>query len=142
MGHMPTLLFPDRETLGRALAGGATPGSVSQAPARVGFDDQGRRWLATDGPISREALGALIKLGVQSIAGPPGDPVERVSCWHQLVPLRSVPFRPEDLGRPALFEVSATQWAAVAGEVRRLGEGHVSFRWLTDPTAEDSAGRL
>src|SRR5262249_35144885 len=137
---MPTLIFPDRDTLRRALASGVVPGLVSLAPARTGSDDQGRLWLVPGVPLSREMVGALVKLGVQVQTSVGGEPTETVSCWQQLIPLRAVPFRPDNLGGSMFFELPIERLSEVAGEVRRLSKRPFGFRWLSDPGEDAAAG--
>jgi hypothetical protein len=137
---MPTLFFPDRDTLRRALASGVVPGLVSLAPARTGSDEHGRLWLVPDAPISRETLGGLVRLGVKVQASTSAQPTETVSCWQQLIPLRAVPFRPDDLGGQVLFELPIERLSEMAGEMRRLSRRPFSFRWLDDPGKDIDTG--
>ena len=51
---MPTIFFANLDALRLALASGAVPSAVGAAPARVGFDTQGRLWLQPEVPLPRD----------------------------------------------------------------------------------------
>src|SRR5947209_6274739 len=124
---MPTLLFPDRDTLRLALASGVVPAAVSGRPARGGFDDQGRLLVAPESPLARETLAGLVRLGVQVLGPDAVGPSDAVASWQQLLPLEPVAFQPGAVAGPVLFELPASRFAGLAGEVRRLGRQPFAF---------------
>src|SRR4051794_11254223 len=129
---MPTIFFADLDALRLALASGAVPSAVSGAPARAGFDAQGRLWLEPAVAPGRGAAAALARLGaaVQGTSG--ADLTDPVACWPQLLPLQPPP--PPDAAAPpvpVLFELAdARDLPALAAEVRRLGARRVGVRWF------------
>src|SRR5438067_3980894 len=137
---MPAIFFADLDALRLALASGAVPPAVSRAPARAGFDAQGRLWLEPAVPPGRDAAAALARLGaaVQGTSG--ADLAEQVSCWPQLLPLQPAPLPPADAPPvPVLFELpDGRGLAALAAEARRLGAGRVGVRWTEGEGTEPS----
>src|SRR5687768_10540827 len=99
---MPAIFFADLDALRLALASGAVPPAVGRAPARAGFDAQGRLWLQPAVPLAREAAAALARFGaaVQGTSG--ADLTEEVACWPQLLPLQPAPF---GAPAPVLFDL-------------------------------------
>src|SRR5437763_5902607 len=119
---MPAIFFADLDALRLALASGAVPPAVSRAPARAGFDAQGRLCLEPAVPPGRAAAAALARLGaaVQGTSG--ADLTDQVACWPQLVPLQPAPLPADAPPVPVLFELAGGRdAAALAAEVRRLG---------------------
>jgi cellulose synthase operon protein C len=139
---MPALFFPERDTLRQVLTGGGIPSTVSAAPARAGFDDQGRLWLSTSAWLSRETLVVLTRYGVR-VQGAGGAPAsEAVTCWHELVPLEAVLPTPEQFAGPVLFEAPGAAFTALAGEIERLGAHSYSYHWSQDLDGDAADDRV
>jgi FtsH ternary system domain X7 len=129
---MTMLTFPDLETLRLALASGAVPTQVANAPASASIDARGAIHVLPSSKISKAALGELRRLGVVSREGGLEGPFEDVDCWLQLLPL--VRDRSESKlseSTPIYFEMEEGQVAGFVGEVLRLGNDRQSCRWLT-----------
>src|SRR4051794_19366091 len=118
---MPTLFFPDHDSLRLVLANGGVDARVCRSPATAGFDEQGRLWLTTSAWLPRESLVALTSYGAQVRSVNSAVASESVSCWHELLPLAPIPITPEQFSGPVLFELPGHRFAALAGEIERLG---------------------
>jgi hypothetical protein len=136
---MPTLVFPEREALRLALASGRVPAPLADAPANAGVDDQGRLWLTTDAPLTREALAALAEFGVRAVNTVRAGEMIAADCWPQLVPLEPSPAGAN--AGPVLFDLPGRRLAAFLSEVERLGGGQASCRWRHDPDADATDDR-
>jgi hypothetical protein len=127
--------FPDLDTLCLALKNGAVPPTISRAPASATRDEEGWLWLRPSVPLPRVVQVGLKAIGLR-IEADGGPLAERLSCWHELIPLRRGP----ELG-PAgavrvLFEFpDVRQLPRMANEIRRLGRGQLQFRWPVDDGA-------
>src|SRR5262249_12319481 len=145
------LKFPDLDVFLAALASGAVPAAVSQAPASAGVDDQGQLWVETSARLPQAAQNELKKLGVQSVRSTGAAVTAPGSCWAELLPLvpatspfdraeaaRPRPGKDRSAGPPAapeqtpvLFELpSGEAMVRLATEVLRLGNDRQGFRWL------------
>src|SRR6478735_5238054 len=85
---MPALFFPNLDALRLVLASGIVPPAVTGAPARAGFDANGRLWLEPPALPGRDALAGMARLGVQALGAGGGLTTEPVGCWAELLPLR------------------------------------------------------
>jgi hypothetical protein len=126
---MPALFFPTTDVLRLALASGLVPGGGALNPGAAGFDANGHLWLELGEPPAREAVAALVRLGVVAL-GSPGVPTQPVRSWAELLPLRP---EPAPAGR-ALFVVPARRLAPLVARVRRAG-GAIGVRLLPEPHA-------
>ncbi len=129
---MPTLLFPNLDTLRLTLASGLVPLTITSAPVRAGRDDSARLWLELDELPPRETLSALGRLGVVSL-GAPDVPTHHTRCWAELLPLRRVTLAPTGL---VLFEVPDKHLASFVSRLRRLRAGPTAVHLLADPHAD------
>src|SRR2546430_11952117 len=97
--------FPDLDTLCLALKNGAVPPAISHAPATATRDEQGWLWLRPSVPLPR-----VVQVGLKAISlrieADGGSLAERLSCWHELIPLRRSPELGPARAVPVLFEVS------------------------------------
>src|SRR5262245_11388374 len=133
---MPTLLFPDRDSLRLALTSNVVPATVGASPVRRGVDEDGRLLLAPDAALSRETLAGLMRLGVRILGPDAIGLTDTVDSWQQLFSLEPVSFNALSMNGPVMFEVPASRFGALAGEIRRLGSAPIAFRWLGDPSYE------
>jgi hypothetical protein len=128
---MPAIFFADLDALRLALAGGAVPPAVGGAPARAGFDAQGRLWLEPEAPLSREMVAALSRFGATVQGTSSVDLTEVVACWPQLLPLQPAPFGPDAVAAAAvLFALpDAGRLVELVAELHRLGASRVGVQW-------------
>ncbi|HVL12333.1 MAG TPA: hypothetical protein VM529_07200, partial [Gemmata sp.] len=131
---MPALFFPNLNALRLTLVSGIVPRELTGSPAVAGRDAQGRVWLEPVHPLTRDALAALARFGVQVVgAAAPG--AARISCWAELLP--PVP-SPEPLPRTLLLVVPDRSLARVAARLGRARECQFSAR-LADHSASTFA---
>src|SRR5437763_8168004 len=131
---MPAIFFADLDALRLALASGAVPPAVSRAPARAGFDAQGRLWLEPAVPPGRDAAAALARLGAAVQGSSGANLTDHVACWPQLLPLQPAPLPAADAPPvPVLFELTdGRDLPVLVAEVRRLGARRVGVRWMEE----------
>ncbi|HEY3789106.1 MAG TPA: hypothetical protein VGL71_09635 [Urbifossiella sp.] len=124
---MAVLLFPNLDVLRLALANGVAPRDAAFAPARSGIDSHGRTWIEPTRPLSRDALAALGRLGVQTLHS--GDSAGiLVQSWAELLPLK----RAAISTGPILFEMPNAMLARIAAACRRLGSTSLNVQLLND----------
>jgi hypothetical protein len=123
---MPALFFPNPDALRLVLASGVLPPAVTAAPARAGFDPQGRLWLDPGVPLPRHTLAGLGRFGVQTLGG--GEPTpEQVGSWAELLPLRPATSpRPG----PVLFELPDAALARFTRGLTRGASGRLGVHLL------------
>lgn len=137
---MPTLVFPDSDTLRLVLASGGVAASVSRAPAEVRWDDEGRLWLTTNAVLTGETAAVLRRFGVRLVDGSNDSHSERIACWQQLVPLENT-LPPTAIPEGAiLFEIPGCELTSFIGEIERSGKSW-SIRWLDDIASNDGSDR-
>jgi hypothetical protein len=137
---MPTLVFPDSDTLRLVLASGGVAAPVMGAPADVGWDDQGRLWLTTNAALTRESAAALRRFGVR-VDNPGKSPhSEHIACWQQLLPLEKMPSSAPIPAGAVLFEVPGRELSSIVSEIER-GAKPWSMRWLDDIANDDGSDR-
>jgi hypothetical protein len=139
---MPTLFFPERDSLRRVLADGSAAATAAASPATAVFDGQDRLWLSTDAWLPKETLAHLTKQGVQIVGSSVAGNSEPVSCWHEVVPLEPVPLSPSSFAGPVLFDVPGEQFATFATELERLGTRSFSCQWLDTLNEETESPRM
>ncbi|HEY8503731.1 MAG TPA: hypothetical protein VIL46_04060, partial [Gemmataceae bacterium] len=125
---MPTLLFPDPDSLRLALASGVVPAAVSAAPGRAGIDPRGRIWLHTDAALPRETLAGLTRFGVRVLGSSAVELTEPVTDWHQLLPLQPAP-EPVAPYRRIIVEVPGRELPGLTAELRRQGNTSYAVCW-------------
>src|SRR5262245_36777175 len=82
------LKFPDLATLRPALiTADAIPPAVAQAPAVVGFDDDGQAWVEFGASLSRGNSAELKKIGVANVKSSGASVKTEVTCWPEMLPL-------------------------------------------------------
>jgi hypothetical protein len=123
---MPALFFPNPDALRLVLASGVLPAGVTAAPARAGWDAQGRLWLEPASPVPRDALAGLGRFGVQALGGGEATP-EQVGSWAELLALRPAP--PVPAGR-VLFELPDHLLGSFTRSLHRRGPRPVGVRLL------------
>jgi hypothetical protein len=131
---MPALFFPNLDALRLVLASGIIPPAVTGAPARAGFDANGRLWLEPAAPPGRDALAGLARLGVQALGAGGGLPTEPVGCWAELLPLRRTSSFP-NVPHPGLtlFELPDRGLVRFVRALRRQARAPVGVRLLPAP---------
>jgi hypothetical protein len=126
--------FADYESLRLALTSGAVPPEVSGAPVAASFED-GRIGVRPSEEVPSPSQVALRRLGVKASSKPPASSLAEFTCWAQLLPLEREPGA-EATGPqiPVLFEVGEpAKFAALVGEILRLGNDRQAFRWIQGP---------
>jgi cellulose synthase operon protein C len=140
---MPTLLFPERDTLRQALASGKVAPSIYRAPAAAGFDASGKLCLNITAWLTKELLVYLTRLGVRLVGSSPPPTPNPISCWQEALPLEREALSPEGIGgRPVLFDLPGLRLTALAGEIERLGRRPWAYRWQYEPDDEAGNDRL
>lgn len=129
---MPTLFFPDLNTLSDCLTADIVPATVVRGGARAGFDRRGRLWIRPEISLPREVLVRLGQFGVRAFGSAPVEPRQFVTDWYQLIPLEPAPSLTPASPSVALFEL---EWAELTGfiaELHRLRTGSFAFRSFQD----------
>ncbi len=129
---MPTLYFPEQNSLRRALAGGGVAPAVLRTPATAGVDEKGRLWLTTPAWLPKETLAHLSKLEIDVFSVSSVPTPRAIWCWQELVPLEPINPTPERFAGTVLFSLPARRLAALAGEIERLGGHPWSCRWRSE----------
>ncbi len=135
---MPTLFFPDLQTLRHVLAQGIVPSSISQFPVTVHLDTQGQYRLTSSIPISDEVIFGIVQHGGRLLSGPAPIDGETFECWHQLIPLEPVSLPPGSLTSRVLFDLPGNELSRLAGEIHRLAKETLELAWSTDLEQDDS----
>jgi FtsH ternary system domain X7 len=139
---MPTLVFPERDTLRLVLASGVVAAPVMQALADAGWDEHGRLWLTTNSPLSRAASVALQRLGVRIVGTSAVTATENVRCWQQLWPLEKTASLGTQSAGVVQFELPGGELSSLVGEIERCGAGQWSIQWLDDIANASGADRV
>ncbi len=139
---MPTLFFPERDTLRLVLASGGVAAPVTQTPAEAGWDAQGRLWLTTGVALPRETMAVLQRFGVRIVGSSAAATTESIACWQQLLPLEKSSLTPELLTGAVLFNVPGAELSSLLGEVERGRVKAYSFRWLDDIAGDNGSDRM
>lgn len=139
---MPTLFFPERDTLRLVLASGGMAAPAMRSPAEVGWDEQGRLWLTTNAMLPREAMIALQRFGVRIVGSSAAAATEQIACWQQLVPLEKTPVAAEMVTDVVLFDLPGGEFSSLVGEIERSRGSAWSYRWLDDIANENGRDRV
>jgi cellulose synthase operon protein C len=126
--------FADYETLRLTLTSGAVPPEVSGVAVAASFEE-GRICVRPSREIPSPSQVALRRLGVKASSKQPATPLAEYTCWVQLLPLEREPGA-DAIGpqTPVLFEVGEPHtFAALVGEILRLGNDRQAFRWIQGP---------
>jgi FtsH ternary system-associated peptide len=129
------LLFPNLDTLRLALSSSIVPAEITLAPAMVTFDDQGKIYLESNASLTRPVMKNLDRIGVKGSKRHASDQPEKLSCWHQALPVARDGDTPAISNQaPVLFELTdGDDLPTLATEMLRLGNDRQSIRWLSFP---------
>lgn len=124
---MPALFFPNPDAVRLAIAAGIVPSDVARSAVRAGLDANGRAWVERPEELTRDAVAALQRIGVQFL--PPGTvpPTKRFDSWGELLALRPSPSPPTG---PVLLEIPDSELARTSAEVVRIRPQRVRTRFL------------
>ena len=124
---MPALFFPNPDAVRLAMAAGIVPWDVAKAAVRAGLDASGRAWVEPPADLTRDAVAALQRIGVQFL--PPGTvpPTKQFESWGELLALRPSARPPTG---PVLLELPDPELARTAAEVVRVRPQRVRTRFL------------
>ena len=122
--------FPNLETLQLSIAGGLIPADMALSAAKVAFVENGSILVESSVKLNKKAATDLSKLNVTGTSKLP-DNVESVTCWPQILPLKKLVSPPVLASQSAvLFELESKDLAVLVGEIIRLGNDRLSYRWL------------
>ncbi|MBA4066608.1 MAG: hypothetical protein C0501_23470 [Isosphaera sp.] len=130
---MPALCFPNPSVLRLALTSGLVPPAVARASAAAGHDPAGPVWVEPAGPVPRESLAALARLGVRTHAAA-AVPTAPAGSWGELLDLQPDSDPPAG---PFLVVVPAPRLSAFVARLRRETRGPVGVRL---PDADPACG--
>ena len=132
------LVFPNSETLHMAITSATLPEEILRAPAEAGTKND-LIYVQSAEKLSRADSSNLKLLGVKAARKAPIKLTDKVTCWHQLIPIQRVSEAEEVSDRTAVLFVTNhhEQLVDLVSEMMRLGNDRQSYRYLNsiDKTA-------
>ena len=123
---MPTFRFPGAESLRLALAAGAVPQDVADAPAAGATDASGNCWVSVP-QFPRDSAVALARLGVIPEPDGVGPPLRPLLAWAELVPVRP---GPSVTSSRTVIVVPDRDVPALVARLTQQGHGGPPWRFL------------
>ena len=134
------LLFPNLDALHLTLSTDIVSREVTQEPAAVTFDEQGRIYVESPTALSKATTKNLDRIGVKGSRRHATDRPAQVTSWVQILPTTREPGTPDFSSQtPVLFELEdGDDLPALVTEMLRLGNDRQALRWFAAPDQADA----